>query len=66
MKIPFRTLFNYESGVVMPAVMLLRFIRITGVCPQWLMSGEGRKYAPCDRHDRITDRNGVGDPAGSR
>ena len=63
LRIPFRTLFNYESGVTVPGVVLLRFIRITGVCPEWLMSGEGPKYAPCDRPDRITARNGVPDPA---
>ena len=65
LRIPFRTLFNYESGVTVPAVMLLRFIRITGVCPEWLTSGEGPRYAPCDRTERITARNGVVGPARS-
>jgi hypothetical protein len=62
LRIPSRTLFNYESGVTVPAVVLLRFIKLTGVCPGWLMGDDGRKYAKCDDHDRIAARHGVGDP----
>jgi hypothetical protein len=42
--LPFRTWVNYEAGVVMPAHILLGFIKITGVNPLWLLNGEGDKY----------------------
>lgn len=64
--IPFRTLFNYESGVTLPAVVLLRFIRVTGACSEWLRSGQGPRYTPCDAAVRIKGGDGVPDPAGSR
>jgi hypothetical protein len=42
--IPARTWAHYESGVIMPAPVLLLFIEVTGVEPHWLLTGEGRTY----------------------
>ena len=44
LRIPFRTWLNYESGVVVPAVLVLRLIVLRGVNPSWLLSGQGKKY----------------------
>src|SRR5262245_55840369 len=35
---------RYESGAPMPGQVLLRFIAVAGVEPQWLLTGEGRRY----------------------
>lgn len=40
--VPARTWANYESGVTIPGLVLLRFIDATHVEPHWLLSGEGR------------------------
>jgi len=42
--LPCRTWFNYESGVTIPAEVLLQFLEITGTESRWLLRGEGRKY----------------------
>ncbi len=39
--LPARTWANYESGVAMPAMAILRFIAITGASPGWLLDGTG-------------------------
>jgi hypothetical protein len=39
-----RTWMNYETGVTIPALVILRFIHITGVSPEWLLKGECGKY----------------------
>jgi hypothetical protein len=39
--VPERTWRNYESGVVIPAQVMLRFLVLTGVDPNWLLAGEG-------------------------
>jgi hypothetical protein len=44
MDLPLRTWINYESGVTIPALVILRFIRLTGVSAQWLLSGQCGKY----------------------
>ncbi len=44
LEIPFQTLANYESGVTVPAEVILRFITITHVRPLWLLTGHGEKY----------------------
>jgi hypothetical protein len=44
--IPFRTWYNYEIGVTVPAEVILRFIDVTFVEPTWLLSGQGEKYRP--------------------
>jgi hypothetical protein len=42
--LPARTWYNYETGVTVPAEVLLGFIEQTGASPNWLFSGEGPKY----------------------
>jgi hypothetical protein len=43
LKIPARTWANYESGVTIPGLVLLRFIAMTEVEPHWLLNGEGQR-----------------------
>ena len=38
------TEYNYETGVTVPADVLLAFLDNTGVDPHWLMTGEEPKY----------------------
>jgi hypothetical protein len=47
--VPFRTWANYESGIAMPALVMLRFIVVTGVCPHWLLTGEPPQYSEAGR-----------------
>jgi len=42
--LPARTWYNYETGVTVPAEVLLGFIEETGVSTLWLLTGEGPKY----------------------
>ena len=42
--LPARTWWQYESGVVIPATVLLRFIAVTGADPGWLLDGRGDRY----------------------
>ncbi len=42
--LPARTWYNYETGVTVPAEVLLAFIDQTGANPVWLLSGEGERY----------------------
>jgi hypothetical protein len=44
LEIPARTWRNYESGVTIPAVVMLQFIEVTGTDPHWLLTGEGGPY----------------------
>jgi hypothetical protein len=44
LNLPARTWYNYETGVTVPAEVLLGFIDQTGANPLWLISGEGPKY----------------------
>jgi hypothetical protein len=44
LKLPERTWQNYETGVTIPASVILRFIDVTGTSPLWLLSGEGPKF----------------------
>jgi hypothetical protein len=46
--IPFRTLHNYEAGCTIPAHAILRFIRLTGVDPHWLLTGDGARFLDRD------------------
>jgi hypothetical protein len=39
--VPIRTWYNYESGVTVPAEVLLRFLELTQVEPRWLLHGTG-------------------------
>ncbi len=42
--LPVRTWYNYESGVTVPAEVLLRFMELTSAEPLWLLHGEGPRY----------------------
>ena len=42
--LPARTWYNYETGVTVPAEVLLGFIDQTGANPAYLISGEGPRY----------------------
>lgn len=44
LNLPARTWYNYETGVTVPAEVLLSFIEQTGANPIYLISGEGTKY----------------------
>jgi Peptidase S24-like len=42
--LPARTWYNYETGVTVPAEVLLGFIEQTGAHPIWLLTGDGPRY----------------------
>lgn len=42
--LPVRTWYNYESGVTVPAEVILRIIELTSVEPIWLLHGKGQKF----------------------
>ncbi len=42
--LPIRTWYNYESGVTVPAEVMLRFVELTSVEPLWLLHGRGAKF----------------------
>ncbi len=42
--IPFRTLHKYETGGTIPAQAILSFIKLTGVDPHWLLTGDGNQF----------------------
>jgi len=44
LSLPARTWYNYETGVTVPAEVLLAFVEQTGTNPGWLLRGEGPKY----------------------
>jgi transcriptional regulator with XRE-family HTH domain len=44
LNLPARTWYNYETGVTVPAEVLLMFIEQTGVNPLWLLTGRGPRY----------------------
>ena len=44
--LPVRTWYNYESGVTVPAEVILRMIELTSVEPMWLLHGKGTKFRP--------------------
>jgi hypothetical protein len=44
LEVPLQTWLNYESGVTMPAAVVLRLIVDVGVDPRWLLTGQGEKY----------------------
>jgi transcriptional regulator with XRE-family HTH domain len=47
LRIPPQTWRNYERGVTMPAVVMLKFLAVTGTDPHWMLTGDG---------DRLTIR----------
>jgi hypothetical protein len=44
LRVPYRTWMKYEGGEMMPAEVLLRFIALTNVNPNWLLKGRGKRY----------------------
>src|SRR5438309_5106561 len=44
--LPIRTWYNYESGVTVPAEVVLKIIELTSVEPMWLLHGQGPKFRP--------------------
>ncbi len=42
--LPARTWVNYESGVIIPATVILHFVEVTGAKSGWLLTGEGERY----------------------
>ena len=42
--LPVRTWYNYESGVTVPAEVVLKIIELTSVEPMWLLHGKGPKF----------------------
>jgi hypothetical protein len=62
LEVPARTWYNYEVGVTVPAEVLLRFIAVTGVEPQWLLNGLGEKYRGPAAWSLGVGSNGEGAP----
>ncbi|MBX6316109.1 MAG: helix-turn-helix transcriptional regulator [Isosphaeraceae bacterium] len=58
LRLPFRTWLNYESGVTIPALVILRFLEVTGASPRWLLMGEGPKYSRSSRSRNFSDGSG--------
>ncbi|HEV3167192.1 MAG TPA: S24 family peptidase [Isosphaeraceae bacterium] len=46
--VPIRTWYSYETGVTVPAEILLQFVELTRVEPLWLLHGRGPKYQAID------------------
>lgn len=42
--LPARTWYNYETGVTVPAEVMLDFLNQTSVNPVWLLTGQGNAY----------------------
>ena len=55
LSLPARTWYNYETGVTVPAEVLLGFIDQTGANPQWLLSGDGSKYRRAQDEQLLSD-----------
>jgi hypothetical protein len=45
LNIPVRTWYNYERGITVPAEIILRIIKLTSVEAEWLLDGNGPKFA---------------------
>ena len=57
--LPIRTWYNYESGVTVPAEVVLKIIELTSVEPIWLLHGQGPKFR-ADRPSRPESLAGSG------
>ena len=42
--VPRETWMNYEQGVTIPGIVVLKLIDATGANPRWLLTGKGEKY----------------------
>src|SRR5881227_2060534 len=60
LNLPIRTWYNYESGVTVPAEVVLKIIELTSVEPIWLLHGEGPKFrAPRSGRPEPLDGSGI-------
>lgn len=59
LNLPARTWYNYETGVTVPAEVLLSFIDQTGASPVWLLSGEGAKYRRGQVESSLSDMSPI-------
>src|SRR4051794_16087990 len=64
--IPVATWGNYESGVTLPALVLLALIEVTGVNPRWLASGQGEMLSGRHPGGRLHQGEGPSGPYLSR
>lgn len=53
--LPARTWYNYETGVTVPAEVLLSFIDQTSTNPVWLLSGKGPKFRDAVQEQVLAD-----------
>ena len=53
--LPIRTWYNYESGVTVPAEVILKFVELTSVEPLWLLHGQGSKFRIASAHSAVGD-----------
>ena len=49
--LPVRAWYDYETGVSLPAEVLLRFVEQTGANPWWVLSGLGPRDLQNDGQD---------------
>jgi hypothetical protein len=54
LKVPLQTWLKYESGVVVPAKVVLQLIVMARINHDWLLTGQGEKYG------RRTQQNAAG------
>ncbi len=57
LQVPCRSWLNYEAGVTIPGLALLRFIELTGAEPHWLLTGEGDQYRANPEYPRMIVSN---------
>ena len=55
LSLPARTWYNYETGVTVPAEVLLAFIDQTGANPIWLLTGEGQHLRRDNESANLSD-----------
>jgi len=55
LELPARTWYNYETGVTVPAEVLLAFIDHTGASPTYLLTGEGPRYTQAEDARLVAD-----------
>ncbi len=59
LNLPARTWYNYETGVTVPAEVLLAFIEQTGANPEWLLTGEGARFRHSNDDRRLSELSPV-------
>jgi hypothetical protein len=59
LNLPARTWYNYETGVTVPAEVLLGFIEQTGANPEWLLNGEGPRFRHSSDERRLSEMSPV-------